>query len=381
MKITEHKKKNGTIVYRANIYLGVDVVTGKKVKTSVTGRTRKEVKQKTKEAQQDFKANGQTVTKLTKVRIYRELAELWLNSYELTVKPQTFIATKRMLYNHLLPIFGDIKLDKLSVNYIQGFINNLSKELVHYSVVHSINRRVLQYGVSLQLISFNPARDVILPKVVKSENKAIKFIDNTDLKNLMNYMESISNQKYSYYLDYVIYSVLLATGCRFGELVALEWSDIDLDEKTIDINKNYSRLLKIIGTPKSKAGVRVISIDQKTVNLLRLYKNRQRQLFSEVGGEAPKVVFAIPTREYQNMATRQESLDRRLKEIGCPRFTFHAFRHTHASLLLNAGISYKELQYRLGHATLAMTMDIYSHLSKDKEKEAVSYYEKAINNL
>lgn len=381
MKITEHKKKNGTIVYRANIYLGVDVVTGKKVKTSVTGRTRKEVKQKTKEAQQDFKVNGQTVTKLAKVRNYRELAELWLNSYELTVKPQTFIATKRMLYNHLLPIFGDIKLDKLSVNYIQGFINNLSKELVHYSVVHSINRRVLQYGVSLQLISFNPARDVILPKVVKSENKAIKFIDNTDLKNLVNYMESISNQKYSYYLDYVLYSVLLATGCRFGELVALEWSDIELDEKTIDINKNYSRLLKIIGTPKSKAGYRIISVDQKTINLLRLYKNRQRQLFSEVGGEAPKVVFATPTREYQNMATRQEALDRRLKEINCPRFTFHAFRHTHASLLLNAGISYKELQYRLGHATLAMTMDIYSHLSKDKEKEAVSYYEKAINNL
>ena len=81
------------------------------------------------------------------------------------------------------------------------------------------------------------------------------------------------------------------------------------------------------------------------------------------------------------MATRQESLDRRLKEINCPRFTFHASRHTHASLLLNAGISYKELQYRLGHATLATTMDIYSHLSKDKEKEAVSYYEKAINNL
>ena len=125
----------------------------------------------------------------------------------------------------------------------------------------------------------------------------------------------------------------------------------------------------------------MISIDRKTVNMLKLYKNRQRQLFVEDGARAPSVVFAIPTKEYQNMATRQDSLDRRCKEIGIPRFTFHAFRHTHASLLLNAGINYKELQYRLGHATLAMTMDIYSHLSKDKEKEAVSYYEKAINGL
>lgn len=381
MKIIEYKKKNGTTVYRANIYLGVDSITGKKVKTSVTGRTKKEVKIRIKEAQHNFKANGGTVTKVVPVENYKELSELWLKSYEMTVKPQTFIATKRMIHNHLMPVFGDIKLDKLSVSYIQGFINELSKEFVHFGTVHSINKRVLQYGVSLQLIPFNPARDVILPKVVKPDNKAIKFIDYNDLKALMSYMEKLSNKKYSYYFDYVLYSILLATGCRFGEAIALTWSDIDFENATIDINKNYNRLVDIVGTPKSKAGYRVISIDQKTVKLLRLYKNRQRQLFSELSSEVPSVVFATPTRKYQNTAIRQEALDRRLKEIDCPRFTFHAFRHTHASLLLNAGISYKELQYRLGHATLAMTMDIYSHLSKDKEKEAVSYYEKAINSL
>ncbi|WP_409374210.1 tyrosine-type recombinase/integrase [Streptococcus suis] len=381
VKIKPITKKNGTIVYRANVYLGTDQVTGKKAKTSVTGRTRKEVKQKAKHAQDEFISNGYTVTKVVPIKNYQELAELWLESYQLTVKPQTFIATKRMLYNHLIPVFGALKLNKLSVSYIQGFINDLSSELVHYSVIHSINRRVLQYGVSLQLLPFNPARDVILPKVPKKENKAIKFIAPEDLKALMAYMEKLSNKKFSYFFDYVLYSVLLATGCRFGEVVALEWSDIDLDNGTISITKNYSRLLKLIGTPKSKAGVRVISIDKKTINLLRLYKNRQRQIFIETGARVSSVVFATPLKEYQNMATRQESLDRRIAEIGVPRFTFHAFRHTHASLLLNAGISYKELQYRLGHATLAMTMDIYGHLSMDKEKEAVSYYEKAMNSL
>lgn len=381
MKIKEHKKKNGAIVYRASIYLGIDQVTGKKAKTSVTGRTRKEVKQKARHAQDEFISNGYTVIKVVPIKNYQELAELWLENYQLTVKPQTFIATKRMLYNHLIPIFGTMKVDKLTVSYIQRFINDLSNQLVHYGVVHSINRRVLQYGVSLQLLPFNPARDVMLPKVPKKENKAIKFIAPEDLKALMAYMEKLANKKFSYFFDYVLYSVLLATGCRFGEVVALEWSDIDLENGTISITKNYSRLLKLIGTPKSKAGVRVISIDKKTINLLRLYKNRQRQLFIETGTRVSAVVFSTPLKEYQNMATRQESLDRRITEVGIPRFTFHAFRHTHASLLLNAGISYKELQYRLGHATLAMTMDIYGHLSMDKEKEAVSYFEKAINNL
>ena len=381
MQITEVKKKNGTMVYRANVYLGVDQVTGKKAKTSVTGRTRKEVKQKAKHAQDDFISNGCTVTKVVPVKNYQELADLWLDSYQLTVKPQTFLDTKRMLYNHLIPVFGTLKLTKLSVSYIQSFINDLSTQLVHYAVVHSINRRVLQYGVSLQLLPFNPARDIILPKKPKRENKAIKFIDSDDLKALLLHMEKLAFKKYSYYLDYVLYSVLLATGCRFGEVVALEWSDIDLENGTISISKNYNRFLKLIGTPKSKAGVRTISIDKKTVNMLRLYKNRQRQLYLESEARVSSVVFATPTREYQNLATRQEALDRRCNEIAIPRFTFHAFRHTHASLLLNAGISYKELQYRLGHATLAMTMDIYSHLSADKEKEAVSYFEKAMNSL
>ena len=381
MQITEVKKKNGTTVYRANVYLGVDQVTGKKAKTSVTGRTRKEVKQKAKHAQDDFISNGCTVTKVVPVKNYQELADLWLDSYQLTVKPQTFLDTKRMLYNHLIPVFGTLKLTKLSVSYIQSFINDLSTQLVHYAVVHSINRRVLQYGVSLQLLPFNPARDIILPKQPKRENTAIKFIASDDLKALLLHMEKLAFKKYRYYFDYVLYSVLLATGCRFGEVVALEWSDIDLENGTISISKNYNRFLKLIGTPKSKAGVRTISIDKKTVNMLRLYQNRQRQLYLESGARASSVVFATPTREYQNLATRQEALDRRCNEIAIPRFTFHAFRHTHASLLLNAGISYKELQYRLGHATLAMTMDIYSHLSADKEKEAVSYFEKAMNSL
>ena len=381
MKITEVIKKDGSKVYRANVYLGVDQVTGKKTKTSVTGRTRKEVKQKAKHAQDDFISNGCTVTKVVPVKNYQELADLWLDSYQLTVKPQTFVATKQMLYNHLIPIFGSLRLAKLSVSYIQSFINDLSTQIVHYAVVHSINRRVLQYGVSLQLLPFNPARDIILPKQPKRENTAIKFIASDDLKALLLHMEKLAFKKYSYYLDYVLYSVLLATGCRFGEVVALEWSDIDLENGTISISKNYNRFLKLIGTPKSKAGVRTISIDKKTVNMLRLYKNRQRQLYLQSGARASSVVFATPTREYQNLATRQEALDRRCAEISIPRFTFHAFRHTHASLLLNAGISYKELQYRLGHATLAMTMDIYSHLSADKEKEAVSYFEKAMNSL
>ncbi|HFU4448335.1 TPA: tyrosine-type recombinase/integrase [Streptococcus suis] len=381
MKITEITKKDGSTVYRANIYLGVDVVTGKKVKTSITGRTKTEVKQKAKQAPIEFVKNGSTVKKEVEVKTYQELAELWLDNYKLTVKPQSFKLTKGIVHNHLLSTFGDMKLDKITLPQIQRHLNKLSETFVHFGNVHSLNRRILQYGVTLQLLPFNPAREVIMPKARKRESHAIKFIESEHLKKFMGYMKEKSVDSYVYYFEYVFYSLLLATGCRFGEAVALEWSDIDFENGTISITKNYSKYVDLVGTPKSKAGIRNISIDKKTINLLRLYKNRQRQLFLEVGARASSVVFATPTREYQDLAIRQDSLKRRCAKIGIPRFTLHAFRHTHASLLLNAGISYKELQYRLGHSTLAMTMDIYSHLSKDKEKEAVSYYEKAMNNL
>lgn len=381
MNIKEVIKKDGTKVYRSNVYLGVDSITGKKVKTTITGRTKKEVKAKVQQAQSNFKANGSTVFKRVKVTTYKELAALWLENYQMTVKPQTLVSTRQFLKNHILPVFGDMQLDKIHIAHIQSWVNKLAFKIVNYGVAASINKRILQYGVSMQLIPFNPAREVILPRPQKAGANRIKFIDKEDLKTFLDYMERLAPTAYNYYYDSVLYKLLLATGCRYGEAVALEWSDIDFNSATISITKTYNRIVKQVGTPKSKAGIRTISIDNKTILMLKQYRNRQRQAFMEIGSPAPALVFSTTISQYPNSDARTKSLRYRCKEAGIPQFTFHAFRHTHASLLLNAGISYKELQHRLGHATLAMTMDTYSHLSKEKEKEAVLYYEKALQNL
>ncbi|MBO4109165.1 site-specific integrase [Streptococcus suis] len=381
MKITEIRKKDGSTVYRANIYLGVDVVTGKKVKTSITGRTKTEVKQKAKQAPIEFAKNGSTVKKEVEVKTYQELAELWLDNYRLTVKPQSFEVTKRNLYNHVIPYFGEMKLDKIKPTTVQAFVNGLAPKLVNFKAVHSINSRILQYGVLLQVLPFNPARDIILPKKQKKGREAVKFIESEHLKQFLDHAEQLASTSFSKYYQYVIFKLLLATGCRIGELSALEWSDIDLEAGTISISKTYNMELHIIGTTKTKAGTRIISIDKKTALLLKQYRNRQRLMFLEVGVCAPGVVFATTVTEYLSRISFQGIIDKRCEALNIPRFTCHAFRHTHASLLLNAGITYKELQYRLGHSNIAMTLDTYAHLSKDKEKESVTYYEKAINNL
>ncbi|HGN6046028.1 TPA: tyrosine-type recombinase/integrase [Streptococcus pyogenes] len=381
MKITEHKKKNGTIVYRASIYLGIDQMTGKRVKTSITGRTRKEVNQKVKHAQFDFLSNGSTIKRKVVIKTFKELSHLWLETYKLTVKPQTYDATVTRLNRHIMPTLGNMKVDKITASDIQMLINRLSKYYVNYTAVRSVIRKVLQQGVLLGLIDYNSARDIILPRKQPNAKKKVKFIDPSDLKSFLEHLETSQHKRYNLYFDAVLYQLLLSTGLRIGEACALEWGDIDLENGTIAINKTYNKNLKFLSTAKTQSGNRVISVDKKTLRSLKLYQMRQRQLFNEVGARVSEVVFATPTRKYFNASVRQSALDTRCKEAGIERFTFHAFRHTHASLLLNAGISYKELQYRLGHANISMTLDTYGHLSKDKEKEAVLYYEKAMNNL
>ena len=388
MKITEVKKKNGATVYRASVYLGVDQVTGKKVKTKVTGRTQKEVKQKAKQEKIAFQQDGFTRFQATSIASYQELAELWWESYKYTVKPNTQDNVKKLLDNHVLPLFGIYKLDKLTTPLIQSIVNKLADKTnkgepgayLHYDKIHALNKRILQYGVTMQAISPNPARDVVLPRnTQKAKRKKVKHFENQDLKKFLDYLEGLDKAKYRNLYEATLYKFLLATGCRINEALALSWSDIDLENATISITKTLNHLGQI-NSPKSKASYRDIDIDQGTIIMLKAYQLRQIQEAWKLG-RTETVVFSDFIHDYPSNKTLGNRLKTRFKHAGVPNIGFHGFRHTHASLLLNSGIPYKELQYRLGHSTLSMTMDIYSHLSKENTKKAVSFYETALKAL
>ncbi|WP_029172724.1 tyrosine-type recombinase/integrase [Streptococcus suis] len=381
MKIKEVTKKDGSIIYRANIYLGVDQVTGKKVKTNVTGRTQKEVRQKAKQAEYNFKQSGSTrFCAQTDIKTIQELSESWLANYQNTVKPQTLRNTKSYLKNHILPRLGDMRLEKLSPPVAQAFINDLAKRTNQFDKARSVLSRMFRYAIVLQLVQYNPVRDTLVPRKKQPAKKKVKYIQSDHLKKFLDHIDKLAQKDFTRYGYMVALRLLLATGMRIGELSALEWSDINLEEQSIRINKTYLQEIKQVGETKTKAGERVVSIDKATVLMLKQYQNRQRVVFLEVGG-APTRVFETPTRLYLTRNNFQRVLDRHCEKLEIPRVTLHAFRHTHASLLLNAGISYKELQHRLDHTNITLTLDTYSHLSKDKEKEAVSYYEKALASL
>lgn len=387
MKITEVQKKNGTIVYRASVYLGVDQVTGRKVRTTVTANTKKGIKVKAREAQLDFEKNGRCSKEKPTVTTYRELTALWWQSYKNTIKPNTRQSMEGIIRLHILPVFGDYKLSKLTTPIIQQQVNKWSDRanrsirgaFANYSLLNNINKRILQYGVTMQVIQHNPARDVIVPRKRQNKEKKIKFFSNQELKQFLDYLDSLDLSRYKNFFDYVLYKTLLATGCRIGEVLALEWSDIDLKNGTISITKTLNRYQET-NTPKSKAGLRDVEIDKATALLLKQYKKRQ-QVHAWQLGKVETVVFSVFTTKYAYASSLRKRLQKHFNNAGVSDIGFHGFRHTHATIMLYAGIEVKDLQHRLGHSNISMTLDTYVHATKEGAKKAVSIFETAISNL
>ena len=349
MNITEYKKKNGTTVYRASVYLGVDKLTGKKARTTVTANTKKGVKIKAREAVNAFAANGYSVKEKPTITTYRELVALWWESYKNTIKPNSQQSMEGIVRLHILPVFGDYKLDKLTTPIIQQQVNKWAD------------------------------------KANKGEKGAyanysfLNNISNQELKQFLDYLEDLDQSSYENFFDYVLYKTLLASGCRIGEALALEWSDIDLKKGTISISKTLNRYQET-NTPKSKAGLREIDIDKATVSLLKEYKKRQ-QIQAWQLGRSESIVFTPFTTKYAYACLLRKRLQGNFKAASVPDISFHGFRHTHATIMLYAGIEAKDLQYRLGHSNISMTLNTYVHATKEGAKKAVSIFESAISNL
>ena len=387
MNITEYKKKNGTTVYRSSVYLGVDKLTGKKARTTVTANTKKGVKIKAREAVNTFAANGYTVKNKPTITTYNELVKIWWDSYKNTVKPNTRQSMDGLVRVHLLPVFGDYKLSKLTTPILQQQVNKWADKAnkgekgayANYNFLNNINRRILQYGVTMQVIQHNPARDVIIPRKQQNKEHKIKFFSNQELKHFLDYLENLDQSSYENFFDYVLYKTLLATGCRIGEALALEWSDIDLKKGIVSISKTLNRYQET-NTPKSKAGLREIDIDKATVSLLKQYKKRQ-QVQSWQLGRSEGIVFTPFTTKYAYACLLRKRLQSHFKAAGVPDISFHGFRHTHATIMLYAGIEAKDLQYRLGHSNISMALNTYVHATKEGAKKAVSIFEAAISNL
>ncbi|MCI8686448.1 MAG: tyrosine-type recombinase/integrase [Lactococcus lactis] len=394
MNIKEYTKKDGTKVYRTNVYLGVDNLTGKQVRTSVSANSRKMCDIKARQAINKFINNGSTIARKKVVfDNFESLALSWVESYKLTVKANSIRSVKNYLKVYILPAIGTYVLPKITAMLLQGIVNDWSKnantsEIIsgkrekgkgkNYKIMLNIIKRILDYGVQLGAINDNPATKVFPPKLKTRTVKKIKYFDDKELKMFLEYLESlepsIENQ-----LHNALYRLLLATGLRIGEALALNWSDIDFSEKLVNVTKTTLQSREVQDSPKTKGSNRIISLDNATLQILANWRKFQNN-HNKVIGLSDSVVFSYDGQRliYESERVRLSS---HLESARLPNIGLHGFRHTHASLLMNNDVNPKEIQERLGHSKITTTLDTYSHLAKDKKKETAEKFSNILKAL
>ena len=364
IRIKEYVKKNGEKAYMFKLYLGIDQDTKKPIRTTRRGfRTQREARL----AIADLELNGlsKPESEPQMIHTYEQIYNLWYEEYKTTVKASTLLKTERVFKNHILPAFGNKPIQDIKPMDAQNQMNIWHKKLVRASMVMNYAGLVFDYAIRMQLINMNPTKVIKKPVRKESvrEDKDMNFYDKDELKKFMAALENNNN-----FRAFVYFRLLAFTGMRKGESLALKWSDIDLEKQTLYINKAVSRSATglYIQTPKTPSSIRRISIDDKTVSILQEYKKESPDglvFQSEDGG------ILSPAKPRKWYLTAMKNLPDDFKQI-----SIHGFRHTHASLLFEAGASIKDVQSRLGHSDIQTTMDVYTHVSKTAQEQLANRF-------
>ncbi|WP_157454942.1 site-specific integrase [Carnobacterium maltaromaticum] len=378
--IKKYTKSNGETGYMTNLYLGVDPVTGKKKRTTLRASTQKELNLKIARLQIKIENEG---FKENTIYTYNDVYLLWFTHYKNTVKESTYVKTERIFKNHIIPYFGDKRIDKINVTMCQRAINDWFKILKKCNIIMNYTAKVFDYAITLQIINDNPAKKITKP-VKKNEfieEHPQNYYSRDELLTFMKALKDNGNDA-RHQKIYTFFRILAFTGMRKGEAFALTWDDVNFDDATISITKTLAqgenhRL--IIQTPKTKKSARKISIDKQTLDDLNTWKKTQKAQYFELGFNTNKkgqLIFSNHVNELmQPVKTRKWLLEVQNK-YNLKKITTHGLRHTHCSLLFESSTSenpvkIQDVQDRLGHSDIQTTMNIYNHVTeKAKEKTA-----------
>lgn len=369
-EIKKYTKKNGETAYKFRTLLGYDEVTEKQVKPLKSGfKTKKEAQRSLAKLQLEF--DNRSFSEYRNLT-FKDIYLKWFDQYKLTVKESTYSKTDEHFTLHILPELGRTKISKLTTVQIQLAVNKWFKQsLTRYKRFYNYINRVLTWAYKMQIIEHNPADRVILP-VNTSQIKTMSenYYDLPELKHFFDCLHEMDNDTAEVY-----FRVLAFTGMRKGESLALLWTDINFTTNQISINKTQSqgehgRLL--VNTPKTPTSIRTVDVDPKTMEILKKWKNIQRQRLLMLGFNSMnknQLVFSNNKNEMYVPTYPRKWLVDTIKQFDLKEITVHGFRRTFATLAFEAGATIKEVQSQLGHKNYKTTMDIYTEVTSKQKKK------------
>ncbi len=371
--IKKYTTKNGETRYLFQTYLGIDPLTGKERRTTRRGfKTMKEAKQAERNLLLDVEENGLPSNQSDGFQdpTFEKLASLWLENYKTTVKPSTFENVRAKVEKMTEEHFKEMKLKKITVAYCQRVVIELSKSYVLYNHYLSVINRIFKYAVLMDIIKSNPFDKVIKPKSRQTQRKG-NFLTKEELKE---FLKLAQNTTLSYFFPLV--HLMAYTGLRQGEALALKWSDIDFENKKITVNKTAVRIKEkqTLQTPKTKNSKRVISIDLTTLSILKSWKKDQIKIYFKNGKHFEgdeNFIFTNQRGEWVHIHNFIRYFKRFIADHKLKQITPHGLRHTHASLLFSAGVEPKNISDRLGHSTVQITLDLYTHITEEQRTDTV----------
>jgi integrase len=311
-----------------------------------------------------------------------EYFDYWLKEYcynNLTIN--TIEGYEQYIEKHIKPILGNIELEKLKPLQLQTFYSEklekgklsgkggLSKQTVRS--LHRIIHGALAQAVKWQLLSRNVADCVEPPKPQKYEAKFL----NDEQTNLL--IEKA--KKSDIYIPVII---AIFTGMRRGEVLGLNWQNVNFEKKYIRVVQELSctkQGLKIL-PPKTKKSIRNIAIPDTLIKILKNHKAKQNENRLLLGQEYQNIdmVCTYPNGKLFYPKRFSAKFHELLSKNDLPIIRFHDLRHSHASLLVKLGVQPKIISERLGHSNIGITMDLYSHLYEEADREVADAFEELI---
>jgi integrase len=369
--IYEHKRAGKRIGYRGAYTVHTSEGTKRRY---VSGKSREEVRRKLTSAMADrdggmiFDAGHLTVG---------EYITRWLeDSVRGTVRISTYEVHRHLIQPHINPALGRLRLKDLTPVHVRTFYREkLDSGLSSATVrkMHSILRKALQQAVLDGLIPRNICNAVKPPKV---ERKEIAPLDREQTKALV---EAASGDRLE-----ALYVLAVHTGMREGELLGLKWEDVDLDHGVLRLRRALVRegSRTVLGDLKTSKSRRSVRLTHAATDVLRRHLERQLEEMERIGSlyQPGGLVFATESGTLINPSNlRNRSFKPLLKRAALPDICFHDLRHTCATLLLSQGTHPKLVQELLGHATIAMTLDTYSHFLPSMGDQTVRAMEAALS--
>lgn len=320
--------------------------------------------------------------------ILKDYAEHWLYDVEkIKLKPISFQRKVCTFENQIYPVFGDKSIKNITLTQVQSFVNSLHKKGLSYSTikkaVECLRCCIRYYYLESGIVAVNPCEGVVMPK---NEADEIRTFNDNECKAIeKEALRTYNNGAFIYRFGPGII-FLLYSGLRIGEALALNWTDIDFENRIIRVNKNVS-YEKVSDKPgekynyivqnstKTKSGTRVVPMTQKAYDMLKLiYKTTGQQ----------NLVFITNTGERVQVAYFNRCFHKVLKNCGITHgdetIGVHSLRHTFATRLFKSGCDIKVISTILGHSSVRITYDIYVGVIQEESIKAITSLDKYFND-